>query len=210
MADDSVDLVLTDPPYGIEYQSAWRIDSKRFDPLINDDVILIEWIKESYRVLKDGCALYCFTRWDVYPQWKAEIEAAGFIIKNLIVWDRMVHGLGDLRGCYAPQYDLIVFASKGRHILKNGRPKDVLRYDRVPPEHLTHPTEKPVRLIEELIMNSSRENDLILDPFLGSGTTLISCRRTGRNGCGFELCPDYDEVIRKRIRAKDTSIEQYF
>jgi len=74
-------------------------------------------------------------------------------------------------------------------------------------ENTAHPTTKPLELIEIFIKASSNPSDVVFDPMLGSGTTLMGCRNTGRNGIGFEIAPEYDEIIRKRIRAKDTSIE---
>jgi len=77
-------------------------------------------------------------------------------------------------------------------------------------ENTAHPTTKPLELIEIFIKASSNTGDVVFDPMCGSGTTLLACRRTGRNGIGFEINPDYEEIIKKRIRADDTSIEKWF
>lgn len=197
--DNSVDLVLTDPPYGINYQSAWRIDTKRFEKIIGDREIKIDFIKEAYRLLKDDTAMYVFTRWDVYPIWLKAIEKVGFKVKNIIVWDRVIHGIGDLNGRYAPQHDFIIFAVKGRPIFKNGRPKDLIRATRPNINKMVHPTEKPIKIIRQLIQNSSDENNAILDPFMGSGTTAVACKWLNRNFIGFEISQEYCDIAEKRL-----------
>jgi DNA modification methylase len=196
---ESVDCIITDPPYGINYQSAWRIDSERFDKLDGDLKIDTSCIPLFYRLLKEGSALYIFTRWDVYPEWLNAISRSGFMVKNCLIWDRGIHGLGDLNGCYAPRYDMIIFATKGRHLLKGGRPIDVIKVNRIDPEHLLHPTEKPVKLIRYLIEHSTKEKDIILDSFMGSGTTGVACQQLDREFIGMELNEAYFRIAEKRI-----------
>jgi len=77
-------------------------------------------------------------------------------------------------------------------------------------ENTAHPTTKPIKLIKQLIINSTNENDFVLDPFLGSGTTLAACKDTNRNGIGFELNPDYESIIKKRCRCDTPSLKSYF
>lgn len=201
LPDKSIDLVLTDPPYGIEFQSSWT-EIQRFEKLHNDDKIEIQWMTEAVRLLKEGGAMYCFSRWDVYPQWLQAIKDSGLIVKNCIVWDRMSHGMGDLNGCYAPQHDFIIFATKGRHLLKgHKRPKDIIRLCRPNPNDIVHPTQKPVELIKVLLQNSSEENDIVLDCFLGSGTTAVACKQLNRKFIGIEINPDYCKISEERIKA---------
>ncbi|MFZ5988258.1 MAG: DNA-methyltransferase [Bacillota bacterium] len=202
MPDKSVDLVLTDPPYGIDYQSARRIDTERFSKIDGDQEINHHFIEEAYRLLKEDCGMYIFTRWDVYPKWADKIQSAGFKIKNVIIWDRVIHGLGDLSGSYAPQHDFIIYAIKGKPILKNGRPKDIIRVKRPDVDKMIHPTEKPIKLIRELIVNSTNKGDVVLDCFLGSGTTAIACKQLNRRWVGFEISPEYCKIIEKRLSQK--------
>ncbi len=102
--------------------------------------------------------------------------------------------MGDLKGAYAGQYEMILFAHKGRIELKGARARDVWEFERVPPS--THPTMKPVELIEKALLN--HESNRVLDLFLGSGSTLIACEKTGRICYGMELDPKYVDVIIKR------------
>lgn len=199
----SVDCILTDPPYGIDYQSAWRIDTERFDKIAGDGLPYIWWLNEAYRILKDGGTLICFCRWDVQEAFMKAIEWAGFQIKNQIIWDRVVHGLGDLKGQFAPQHDIIWFATKGDFEFQNGRPKDVLRFMRVSAEKLLHPNEKPIELIRYLVGILTRESDVVLDCFIGSGTTAVVCKQTKRNFIGFEISEEYCKIANKRL-SQDT------
>jgi DNA modification methylase len=195
----SIDLIVTDPPYGIDYQSAWRIDSERFDKIIGDKEINCSFLNNCKYILKQETALYLFTRWDVEPKWVVEVKKSGFIVKNIIIWDRIIHGLGDLKGCYAPSYDMIIFATKGRHILRNGRPKDIIRVKRVDSIKLIHPNQKPVGLVEKIISNSSNIGDTVLDPFLGSGTTLVAAERLNRNSIGIDISKEWCEKSYERL-----------
>lgn len=208
LSDNSVDLIVTDPPYGIDFQSSWRIGTERFDKIQGDNAINTEFLDDCYRVLKDTCAIYVFTRWDVYPQWLQAIQERNFIVKNCIVWDRMNHGLGDLEGAYAPIHDFCIFATKGRHILKGNRPKDILHFQRPSPETLLHPTQKPLALIQHLIGNSSEKGNIVLDPYMGSGTTALAAKVLGMDFIGFEINPDYVVLANKRLNQE--SLKKWF
>src|SRR5690625_5680060 len=99
--------------------------------------------------------------------------------------------MGDLQGAYAGQYEVILFAQKGRRILNEvdgkKRHPDVLEFDRIPSTRLRHSHEKPEDLIEFLIRKSSNEGEIILDPFAGSGTTAAVAKRLGRSFITIEL-----------------------
>jgi DNA modification methylase len=102
--------------------------------------------------------------------------------------------MGDLSGAFAGQHELIIFAHKGRVLLTGRTPTDIWEFDREPP--ICHPTQKPVDLVcYALSRVPSRD---VLDPFLGSGTTLIACEKTDRRCFGMELDPKYCDVIVKR------------
>ena len=195
---DSVDLVVTDPPYGIEYQSNCR--DNKFDVLENDDKIDTSFIPKIERVTKPNSGLYVFTRWDVYPEWLEAIKASEFEVKNCIVWDRKIHGMGDLKESYAPQHDFIIYATKGTLEINGKRPTNIIREQRVSPEDLEHPTEKPVSLIAKLIKNSSDKGDLVLDPFAGSGSTLVAAEKYGRNYIGIEIAEKFVRLARQRLK----------
>jgi site-specific DNA-methyltransferase (adenine-specific) len=200
MPDKSVDLVLTDPPYGIEYQSNWCKDGPRFEKIVNDDAPCIEWLSDAFRVTAPDGSLVCFSRWDVEGVFKEAIEACGYRVKSQIVWDRVVHGMGDLKGQFAPRHDVAWFATVSEEFeFKGQRPPSVLTFQRPPPEAMVHPTQKPIALFERLILSLTSPGDLVLDPFLGSGTTAIACLRTGRHFIGIEKHEPYFLKAQERI-----------
>lgn len=203
MEAESVDLVLTDPPYGISYQSAWRTDKKdRFDMVANDGQPFVWWLYDAFRVLKNGGGLVCFCRWDVQEDFAKAIQWAGFSIKSQVIWDREAHGLGDLKAAFAPQHDVVWFAVKGKFEFKNGRPKSVVRAMRVSADKMVHPTEKPVELMKYFVEKLSSPGDMVLDPFMGSGATAVACQQTSRNYVGFEINDEYVKVAERRLTQK--------
>ncbi|KKL49700.1 hypothetical protein LCGC14_2312850, partial [marine sediment metagenome] len=122
--------------------------------------------------------------------YKAFIEKY-FKIKNRLNWVKNNWSMGDLTGSYAMQCEDIIFAVKGRHILKEGRPTDYLPYDRVSNQSLFHSHQKPIELIDFLIKNSSKRGDTILDCYMGSGSIIISAVNLGRKSIGIELNDKY-------------------
>ena len=197
--DGSVDLVVTDPPYGMDYQSGWRIN--KYEKIKNDVTIendIHEWITQIYRVLKENTGLYMFCSWHKIDIFKQAIESR-FTIKNIIVWNKNNHGSGDLEGSYAPKHEFIIYAHKGRLLNKGERHTDVLNFDRVDGTKSVHPTQKPTDLLGLLIKNSTNEHETVLDPFMGSGTTGIACDNTDRRFIGIELDENYFNIAKKRI-----------
>ncbi len=194
----SVDMLITDPPYGARRPSARRLAGEQFSEIIDNDCVRTDWM--HYRCIKQGGAIYCFCTWDTLEQWKSGLSGAGFRVRSCIVWDKVIHGLADLKTCWAPQHELVLFGALGRHELQGGRPKDVLRVQRVNSTRLQHPYEKPVQLIESLLLPSSERGDTILDPFAGSGTTGRACKDLGRKCIMIELEEKYCEIASNRLK----------
>jgi len=207
LEDNSIDLIVTDPPYGINYQSNMR--KKKFDKIVQDDNL--NWLEptfsEFYHILNSTGALYCFTRWDKFEDFKESI-AKVFKIKSVIVWDKLSGGMGDLNGAYAPSYEICIFAVKEKHELRGKRPKDLIRCGREI-EYL-HPTQKPIKLIEKLIKTSSDENDTVFDPFMGSGTTAVACKKLNRRFIGFEISKEYCDIAEKRLANAPERLDKWF
>lgn len=212
LPDCSVDLLIADPPYGIDYNSNWsksesyRNKVKTVNGIANDgndnNDFLSDVLAEIERVLKPNSHVYWFTRWDRVMLQQPLIEKH-FKLKNALVWMKNNWSMGDLKGAYAGQYESILFAQKGRRTLNEvggkTRHADILQYDRVPPNKLRHSHEKPEDLIEFLIRKSSDRGDIILDPFCGSGTTAVCAKRTERNFVTFELEQEFIEIANKRL-----------
>ena len=206
MPDCSVDAVISDLLYGMSYHSNWsEAAAARFGkPIDNDDVkpdLYREWMFRIEKVLKPGAPAFFFSRWD-FAEWQREcMEDVGFVVKSQVIWDRMHHGMGDLRASFAPCHDTCWFCVKdgGRFAFPNGRPKSILSFQRVGGATLLHPTEKPIALMEHLVEKLTVQGETVLDPFMGSGTTGVACKNLGRNFIGIELDPTYFQIAQKRI-----------
>jgi adenine-specific DNA-methyltransferase len=125
---------------------------------------------------------------------------AGFVVKSQIIWDKVTHGMGDLRGDFAPQHENIIFGTKGRFQFPGARPKSVYQCPRVAPCNLVHPNEKPVQLIQDLIEAITVPGATVLDPFSGSGSTGVAAIKTGRRFLGIELSREYFDISSERLR----------
>ncbi|RCX22935.1 site-specific DNA-methyltransferase (adenine-specific) [Fontibacillus phaseoli] len=199
--DKSVDLIVTDPPYLMNYRSNRRTATEKFRHLENDvdaHGLIADYIAECYRILKDDTAIYMFCSWHHIDFFKIEFEKH-FKLKNLIVWNKNVHGTGDLKGSYGPKHELILFGHKGRSLLREKRLPDVIDCAKVPAARLTHPTEKPVELLKTLVTNSSDPDAVVFDGFAGTGSLPQACLETGRNYMAFELDAEYAGIACRRL-----------
>jgi len=197
----SIDMIITDPPYLMNYKSNRRIKQEKFDYIMNDinsEEMIIKYIEECFRILKDNTAIYLFCSWHHIDFFKQEFEKY-FKLKNLIVWNKNNHGSGDLKGAYAPKHELILYGHKGRSLFREKRIPDVIEFPKVPSKQLLHPTEKPVGLLELFIKNSSDKDNIIFDGFMGSASTVIACLNTGRQYIGFELDNKYYNIANERV-----------
>jgi DNA modification methylase len=200
MNGEKADMVFTDPPYGYKYESNYQEKHKE---LLNDDKIL-NFLPNAYLFTEENTAFYVFCGWQTVKQWILEIENSGLNLKNIIVWKKNNWSMGDLKGAYAGQYEIILFAHKGRIELKEGRGQDVWEFDRVPPKE--HPTMKPIELIIKALKDVTNVKDLVLDLFLGSGSTMVAAHQLKRKCYGMELEPKYCQVIIDRMRKLDSSL----
>ena len=198
--DCSVDMVLTDPPYGMAYQSNRRTSTEKFRKIAQDDglVWLDDFCTHMYRLMKPNTAAYVFCSWHNVDVFKRALQK-NFKIKNLLVWVKNNHGSGDLKGAYAPKHEFVFFIHKGRSLLRDGRRPDILEFSKVSGSKMVHPTEKPIDLLERLIMDSSDGGDTILDPFMGSGTTGVAAKNLNRSFIGIELDETYFNIAKERI-----------
>jgi site-specific DNA-methyltransferase (adenine-specific) len=193
MESEIVDAVITDPPYGINYVSQKGARIK------NDDAPFIWFLYDAFRVLKPGGTLICFTRWDVEQTFIDAMKLAGFQVKSEVIWDKVYHGMGDTKAAFAPTHENAVFAIKGKFAFPGHRPKDVISCHKLSGSKMIHPTEKPVGLLANLITSVTKPGDFILDPFAGSGSTLVAAKKTGRCFVGIELDDEYYQKAARRI-----------
>lgn len=195
----SVDAVVTDPPYGMSFQSAWRIESERFAKIANDEQPFIWWCPQAARVVCDAGCVLTFCRWDDAEAFRLALGWASLRVRSQLVWDRGNHGLGDLYGAPAPRHDTIWFAVKGRFQFHDRRPPSVLTHMRLAGDALEHPNEKPLALMVCIAGDYCPPDGQVLDPFAGSGTTGVACIQTGRRFIGIEIDPKYCAIAANRM-----------
>lgn len=201
--DEVFDAVVTDPPFGMDFQSNRRVASEQLAKIANDKKPFIWWLRDAYRVTKAGGGLLCFCNWDTAETWRTAIDAAGWDIKSQVIWDRLNHGTGDLKASFGPRHDIIWFAVKGAFAFPWKRPASVLPFERIGGEQLVHPNQKPRALMEYLCRVVCPTGGTVLDPFTGSGATGEGAIAAGCNFVGIELSADYAALARTRIAAAD-------
>lgn len=203
--DNSIDCIVVDPPYGMDFQSNRAKDGPRYEKISNDDIPFLDWIEPSYRILKEGGAIISFCDWKTSHIWREEFERCGFKITSQAVWNRVHHGMGDLTGGFAPMHDIIWYVTKGRRLFVNSRPKSLLTHKRPSPnKDFGHPTCKPVKLMEELIYGiDDGSNGIILDPFMGSGSTGVAANNLNRKFIGIEMNDIYFKIAQSRLVTED-------
>lgn len=201
--DKSIDLIVTDPPYLINYKTNYRNNKNhRFcRPILNDTNISLikEYIKECYRILKNNTALYMFCNSNKVDIFKQELEKY-FNIKNMIIWVKNNWTAGDLKAQFGKQYEIIFLCNKGRKYIEGKRLTDVWYFDRVSGNKQHGQNQKPVDLIKQCIVKHSLRNALVFDGMCGTGTTAIACLETNRNYIGIELDENYYNITLNRIK----------
>ncbi|KEY59294.1 DNA adenine methyltransferase YhdJ [Serratia sp. DD3] len=201
----SVDLFVTAPPYeSLEKHrkigTTTRLKVSKgssnqwFDIFPNSR--FNELLIEMYRVLKPNRHLYIFCDQETMFYLKPIAEKVGFKFWKPIIWNKMAIGMGYH---YRAKYEFILFFEKGKRKLNNLGISDILESKRVVKGY---PTEKPVNLIKILIEQSSLPNELVCDPFFGSGSTLLAASELGRSYAGTDTSPSAHEYFQKRLDKK--------
>ena len=213
--NDSVDCVITDPPYGVDVDVSGGMnrtqESKHKGSVDNDGYeealeVFEACLREFNRVLKDDGLLYAFASWKTYPEFVTMLKESGYKIFNCLVWVKSdTTPFTGYQGKYQYQHEFCIFAGKDEARRLNETPSDVMeyteaRFNDVVGQETVHPTQKPVALIGDLVKQATDKGDIVLDPFMGSGTTAVAAIQNDRNYVGFELDEDnYRSVIERRI-----------
>lgn len=199
LPDKSIDLVVTDPPYGVEWQSHRR---KELHKKIENDTD-VEWVlpvfQEIYRVMKDDSICISFYGWPDADIFVGSWKKIGFGLKSHIVFVKNNMGLGWFtRGKHESAYLL----TKGTPTKPNIAIPDVLSW--VGTGNELHPTQKPIDSMRKLIYTYSKEGDFVLDPFAGSGTTCVAAKMENRNYLGIEINEAYAREATERLKSITT------
>lgn len=202
----TVNAIVVDPPYGVMYvKSKEGIGNVAKEKDIANDDITNEgdyekfsraWIELVLPYLAKKNSIYIFNCDKMLFALKKAMDACGIYFSQLIIWVKSHATLA--RKDYAPQHELVLYGWHGTHVFRKAKDKSVICYPK-PSKSELHPTTKPVPVVSRLILNSTKIGDVVYDPFLGSGTTLIACEQTKRICYGAEIDLEYAEIIITRF-----------
>jgi len=202
MENDSVDLVVTDPPYNVNYEGRTaeklKIQSDHMDEAAFA-LFLLHSFQNMHQHLKEGASIYCWYAGSKSIAFYTSFDQAGFKLSQTLIWKKSSLVLG--RNDYHFKHEPCIYGWKkgAAHNWYSDRTQTtILEFDR-PARNGDHPTMKPVELIEYQIGNSSKVKDIVADPFSGSGTTMVACEQPGRQCRSMELDPKYCQVILNRM-----------
>lgn len=219
MEDESVDLVVTDPPYLMDYKTGRRNGKAnkydvnqdpvqhKFATTIdgdNDPDLISKYIEECYRIMKPDTAMYMFCNSNKVAFFVDELEKL-FTIRNIIVWVKNNHTAGDLRYAFGKKHEFIILVNKGEAPIQGKRIQDVWKFDKVVGTGQLHQNQKPLDLIKQCIEKHSKPNDIVFDGFGGSGTTAVAARDLNRQYICIEKDDEYYKVAEERLAAGNTS-----
>lgn len=216
--DKSIDLITTDPPYNLNKNYGNNKDNLEFEEYID---FSREWLKEAHRVLKDNGSIYVFMGMK-YISYIYEImeKELGMTFNSWITW-YYTQGIGKTKG-FSPRHDDILYFTKhpkkftfnldsirvpqkfyrSVNNMRGANPGNVWEFSHMHycnKNRQKHPTQKPEGLYERMILVSSNEGDIVLDPFMGSGTALRVCQQLNRECIGIDINPQYVEMTNERL-----------
>ena len=201
MDGKKVDEVVTDPPYNLDYTGKTK-DALKIENDKKTDNDFRKFLYDAFSCMnmfmKGGAVFYVRHADSEWYSFRWALEDAGLKVRQCLIWEKdvMVMGRQDYHWKHEP---CLYWWKEGAWHLRNADRKQttILRFDR-PTRNKEHPTMKPVNLMEYLVSNNTKSEDLVLDPFLGGGSTLIACEKTNRICYWTELDPKYIQVILKR------------
>lgn len=203
MNGEKADMVFTDPPYGVSYQSNMRTKTDKFEVLKNDDVFITEWIN-NLPLFSNGF-VFVWTSWKVISEWINFCKDIGEL-SNIIVWNKGDGGIGDLQKTFSTDYEVALVYNRGAKIIGK-RIGSVWNIGKDNASKYLHPTQKPIELAGMAIENILIKNKVCLDLFLGSGSTMVAAHQLKRKCYGMELDEKYCQVIIDRMLKLDESLE---
>lgn len=206
--DNSIDLIVTDPPYRVTSRGSAGNSGGMLQKKINkqgkvfnfNDISCKQYAPEFYRILKDGTHCYVMCNHTNLIEMLTIFTNTGFHFIKCLIWNKGNKIMGQF---YMSQFEYIMFFRKGKaKKINNCGTSDILevpnKKTKINGKNI-HDTEKPIDLMKILIENSSQENDVVLDSFMGAGATGIACKKLNRNFIGIELDENYFDIAKERI-----------
>lgn len=198
MNNQEADMLLTDPPYNVDYEGvAGKIENDNMSETEFYN-FLLDSFKNMFEVAKCGSSIYVFHADTEGLNFRNAFKSVGFKLAECLVWVKNTFVMG--RQDYQWKHEPILYGwkeGKAHYFIDDRSQSTVLEFDK-PTKNTEHPTMKPIDLLVYLIKNSSKENDLIVDLFAGSGSSIIAAEQTKRVCYTMELDPKYCDVVVKR------------
>ena len=210
-----VDAIITDPPYNVSQQNNFNtikdknnrqkygsIDFGEWDKNFDER----EWLEEALRLLKSGGNIVIFCSWKQLSTYVSILEDNKCLVKNMLQWIKPNSAPKNRDRLYIVNFEVAIWATKGKGWTFNRQDEKRQLSQFIYPfvsgkEKTKHPTQKPLKLMRDLIQIHTNENDYVLDPFMGSGTTGVACKNLGREFIGIELDDKYFEIAKNRIES---------
>jgi DNA modification methylase len=188
-----ISLLLSDPPYGCDYHcshaTSWYGGERLTTPDFGKDEYDSNWLKLVFPLMKTPSHLLCFMHWKRLGQLCADAESAGFKSVQHLIWNKFVWGMGDLVYPGSQTEDIVMFR-KGRYKFpqykRSGNIYPAASKAYFPEGCFDHPAQKPLLVLENWVQNFSYPNDLVCDPFMGSGSSIVAAAKQGRNAIGID------------------------
>ena len=217
MQSESVDLIVTDPPYKIDSYGTSKLGNgsmfqkeivKKGQVFENNCVEIEDYAKELYRILKPESHCYVMTNNFNIIKFLNALVGAGFHFTKNIIWNKCRKTITPI---YMQQYEYCILVTKGKFKKVNDCSfGDIISVPNVKPKGADgknlHDTPKPVKLMEILVTQSSKEGETVFDPFMGIGSTGIACAKHGRNFIGCEIDEKYFQIARDRIEQEENTL----
>lgn len=207
--NESVDCIITDPPYKMNHSTGgctnigmknkWQGNIKAGNTVMNFDLSIkfSDWLPEVYRVLKQSGHCYIFCNDKNMQELLNESTKAGFRESNILIW---IKNNACPNRYYMKNCEFILFLYKGKaKPINNMGSKAGIQINNINGKDKLHPTEKPVELLKQFVLNSTDDDGIVLDPFMGSGSIGVAAINTNRNFIGIELDEKYFEIAKERI-----------
>lgn len=210
--DNKVDIVVTDPPYGTDYTSHRDTDNPEFGTDIDDSLALLDNVfSELERVCKANSHIYLFFSMNRYEEVVKVAKRHFEVTETPLIWAKNNHvptrdATSGFDKMYAHQYEPVLVCrmpnGKGRE-LNGGVCTNVLEHDVPKKDNRWHDSQKPISLAKELITNSTGAKATVLDPFAGSGSTLLAAKESDRHYIGIEANAEYESRFEKEVNKRD-------
>lgn len=208
--DNSVDLILADPPYGISRELNCKNERLGTTAKLNFDFgkwdkFDKEWFEIAIKKT-NGWIMTFSAKKDIGVYWDI-LEKNGFIAIDTLAWIKPDPLPLNAKTRFLSSWESIVVGKKSRAYWGSSYHPNILKFQAPKGKDRTHPTQKPLGLIKKLIELTTKTNGIVLDPFMGSGTTAVACKQLGRHFIGFEISKDFCEIAQKRLNGLNEELE---